>query len=431
MNSEYDKIIKLNSLIVALIILAPTLSDTLANGLGVATGANLYTLIAIIGLYMVKIVKQASGEIKLEWNFTYKTAIILLLVLILYFFTRYTSGGEHNYSIIQLLFYAIIPILATTIEIKTEYVLRYAVYMSFLTIIGLEGFFHIRWSGVEQADMGKVYSLVTVLTCTLFHIRYYRNKSNLFMKLCYLYNGYVLVRVLMVANRGALLAILFTIYVAFIYKFDDSGQMKRQTTKKILIISITIAVSLVIANNLGEIIDWAIGVCSDLFGSAPAALRKMRLYIRADDVSNGRSDINEVVYKAIKESPIIGHGLNMFMPYTNNAYPYPHNFILQYLFEGGILFAALPVFYSVGALVKVLLSQVKQKEQFVFVAMLVCQCFPKLLVSTNVWLVTAIWMLVVYSANNLFDSSRKRVINARSKKHLENTRRTNFKNLLS
>ena len=52
MNSEYDKIIKLNSLIFAIVILAPTLSGTLSNGLGVVAGANLYTLIAIVGLYM-------------------------------------------------------------------------------------------------------------------------------------------------------------------------------------------------------------------------------------------------------------------------------------------------------------------------------------------------------------------------------------------
>lgn len=408
MNSDYDKILKLNSLLVAVVVLAPTLSGTLANGLGVSSGANLYVIIAIACLYITKLVREASSIVKKEWNFTGKTVILLLSVFVLYFVTKFTSGGEHNYSFIQLLFYAIIPILVTTMEIKTEYVLRYAVYMSVFTIIGLEGFLEVRWGGYEQADLGKVYSLVTVLTCTVFHFRYYSNKANLLIKLCYLYNGYVFVRVLMVANRGAMFALLFTIFVAFIYKFDDNGLMKRQTTKKIVIICITIIISAIVVQNLGEIIDWAIGVCSDLFGKVPAALRKMKSYIRAEDISNGRADINEVVYAGIKESPIYGHGLNMFYPYTNKEYIYPHNFILQYLFEGGILFATLPILYSIGALIKVILGRVEQKEQFVFAAMLVCQCFPKLLLSTNVWFVTAIWMLIIYSANDLFIDKAKR-----------------------
>ncbi len=411
MNSEYDKTVKLNSLIVATVVSAPALSGTLANGLGVMSGANLYTLIAIVFLYIVKIIKQATGEIKTKWNFTYKTAIILLLVFSLYLFTHIATDGNHRYSIVQLIFYSIIPIFVTTMEFRTEYVLRYAVYISLLTIIGLEGFLAVRWVGVGQADMGKIYSLVTALVCTFFHIRYYGNKANLFLKICYVYNAYLLLRVVMMANRGALLTILFTMFVSFIYKFDSKGIMKIQTTKKILIVCVVVASSIVIIQNFGTIIDWIIELCKSLFNNVPAALVKMRFYIRQEDILNGREEINQIVLSAIKESPIYGHGLDMFYSYTDKEHIYPHNFILQFLFEGGILFALLPVFYSVGALVMVICGQVKNKEQFVFVAMLVCQCFPKLLFSSNVWSGTAIWMLITYSANNVFAKDIKSMKN--------------------
>ncbi len=399
MNSDYDKIIKLNSLIVALVILAPTLSGTLANGFGVAAGANLYTLIAITGLYIVKIIKQASSAIKIEWNFTYKTAIILLMVLILYFFTSLTSGGKHNYSMIQLVFYSIIPIIVTTIKFRTEYVLRYAVYMSLLTVIGLEGFLTVRWEGVGQADLGKVYSLVTALVCILFHIRYYGSKANLLLKICYVYGAYMFLRVIMLANRGALLTLLFAIFVSFIYKFDSNDSMKMQTTKKIIIICIVIAISIAVMQNLGPIIDWVIEVCKNLFDKVPAGLIKMRFYIKQDDISNGREDINQMLYKAIKESPIYGYGLNMFYPYSNYKYTYPHNFIFQFLFEGGILFALMPIFFAIWGLVKVLVGSLKEKEKFVFPALLVCLCYPKCLVSSNMWKVTEIWLLIGYVAS--------------------------------
>lgn len=402
MKNAYDNIVKINSFIIALVILSHTLSGTLSNGFGVMSGANLYTLIAIVGCYIVKIIKQATGNIRTEFYFTYKTAIILFLVFCLFLFSNLINGEEHSYSIIQLLFYAIIPILVTTMEFRTEYVLRYAAYLSLFTVLGLDGFLTIRWIGVGQADMGSIYSLVTALICTLFHIRYYGNKANLLMKICYIYNAYLFLRVLMLANRGAMFTLLFAIFVSFIFKFDDNGTIKIQTAKKVVIICVVITVSIVIIQNFGPIIDWLIEVCKGLFGKVPAALAKMKFYIQQNNVLNGRAEINSVTISAIKESPIYGHGMDMFYVYTDKEYIYPHNYILQFLFEGGILFALVPIFYSAGALVKVLSGEVKKKEQFVFVAMLVCQCFPRLLLSSNVWTDTAIWMLISYSANNLF-----------------------------
>ena len=398
MNSDYDKIVKLNSFIVAIVVLSSVLSGVFAYGFGKVAGANLYALIAIVACYIIKIVKQASSKVRIERHFTYRTVIILLLLLALYLLTILTSEGKHNYSVIQLIFYAIIPILVTTMEFRTEYVLRYAVYLSLLTVVGLDGFFAVRWTGVGQADMGSVYSIVTALVCTLFHIRYYGNKANLLMKICYIYNGYLFFRVIMLANRGALLTLLFAIFVSFIYKFDNNDFMKMQTTKKIIIISFTIIFSIIVMQNLEPIIKWLIEACKGLFDKVPAALLKMEFYIKQDNISNGRSAINEVAYKAIMESPIYGHGLNMFNAYTNYRYIYTHNFILQFLFEGGILFAAIPVFLVMWSLVKVLLGMIKDKETFVSLALFLCLNFPRCLISGNPWKGTDGWLLIGFAA---------------------------------
>lgn len=212
----------------------------------------------------------------------------------------------------------------------------------------------------------------------------------------------------MVANRGVMLALVFCVFVLFIHRFDDSGFIKTQNTKTTFILAISVLVVFVIVQNIELFFDGLQSVIKNVFGSVPSAIIKMRSYINRDDIMNGRSEINEMLYSAIKESPIYGHGMNMFFPYSGKIYVYPHNFILQYLFEGGILFAFLPVALSVGALLKVLLGRIRNKEIYVVSAMLVCQCFPKLLLSSNAWTGTAIWMLIIYSANNLFFSRKRR-----------------------
>lgn len=402
-----EKVEKLNSLMVAIVLLAPTLSGVLSNGFGISSGANLYILLAIFAVFMVKIFTEMNFGVRSKHGFTIMSALFLVSILLLYYITKYYYKDEMNYSFIQLLFYAIVPLIVIGFEINVEYVLRYCVYLSVLTVFGLEGFLAVRWGGYEQADLGKVYALVTVLVCVIFHMRFYYKKATRTIKIIYIYNLYVLVRVVMAANRGAMLALVFTVFVIFMYKFDDNDIMITQNIKKTVTIFVAVLAVFFVAQNLEEIMGWLRDFSLKVFGTVPSFITKMRSYIARDDISNGRSDINEMLFQSFKESPIYGHGLNMFYPYSKKEFVYPHNFIYQYFFEGGIVFSALPIFCSVGALVKVLLGTVKQKKEYILVSMLVCQCFPKLLLSSNVWLGTAIWMLIVYSANNLFFKRKK------------------------
>lgn len=392
---------KINSLIVAVVLMAAPLSGTLSNGFGIESGANSYVLIAIVLLLGFKLYKEFRLESGFKDEWTWRSFFILLEVVLLYIISKAAKGDDCNYTVIQLLFYAIIPIIVISFSLKTEYVLRYTVYLSVFTVFGLNGFLEVLWGGYNQADLGSVYSLVTVLVCTIFHARYYRSGANLLIKLIYIYNIYVLIRVLMVANRGAMLAILFAVFIAVLYRFDNDGRMVGANYKKIIILLITAIAVYIMVYNLESILTWLIDICRSVFGAAPSALSKMRTYIKMDDITNGRDVINKIVVQAIKESPIYGHGLRTFSVYTHYAHPYPHNYIYQYLFEGGIIFAIVPVFCSLWALIRTVLGTIKTKDEHIIAAMLVCQCFPKLLISSDVWMGTAIWMLVVYSANHL------------------------------
>ena len=206
----------------------------------------------------------------------------------------------------------------------------------------------------------------------------------------------MLIRVVMVANRGALLTILFGAFIVFIYSFNSDGTMKTLRSKSLFILLLSAIAVWAIISNLSVVLQWVEDICQKTFNFVPSTIIKMQRYIEFDDISNGRNEINEILYKAIAESPLWGHGMCTFSHYTNGQYSFPHNFILQYLFEGGILFAVAPVYFALRSLISTILGTEKDKSRYIMMAMLTCQCFPKLLISSDAWRGTAVWMMIVY-----------------------------------
>ena len=65
------------------------------------------------------------------------------------------------------------------------------------------------------------------------------------------------------------------------------------------------------------------------------------------DISNGRNAITEYVVENIFKSPIWGHGVSTITYNSNGMIPYPHNFILQLFYDGGILLAVPVLFFVI------------------------------------------------------------------------------------
>ena len=384
---------KIDSLIVALSLMSISISATISVGLGIENNANVIVLALIFVCYFIKIMQTK----RLWLDIDYGSMGLLLMILALFGLSKFFNGNQCNYTFIQLLFYAILPKLSMDLNFKTNYVLKYSLHLSIITVLAVNGFFEYQYEDMNQAYMGNIYPIVTMIIIALFHFRFYRHEASKFTWICYLYNVYMTVRVIMVANRGALLCIVCAIIVLFLYKFDEEEKIKKNSVKQLIFILVAVIAILFIYYNQLAIIQNCISFFGKVFGNVPSFFIKMERYILLDDVSNGRSTINEVFYEAFKESPVWGHGMRTFSSYTNNLYPYPHNFIYQYLFEGGLLFATIPIFYAVKIVFDVLLGRIESKEEYVMAAMLVCQCYPKLLVSTEVWQGTAIWMLITYS----------------------------------
>lgn len=409
-SDKNDLITKLNSIAVALMIAAPCITAVLAR---IKLFANLQNNVIVLGAVCIFIF--ASLLMTKRLFIPIPALITTSFTFIAYMFTLLINSEQCDLSAVQYIFYAVIPIFVIGQKIDGECIMRYVLYISLITLPMANSFFNIQYEQYTQAYMGNVYSLLTSVTVAMIHFKLYCKQSNILVKFSYLYNLYLLIQMLLYGNRGAVLCIIFCLIVLMINSYGENT-LKPLSPPKILIIITVGIVGIVTVINALPLLEALSSFLSSTFHSVPSFITKMIKYMSSGDTSNGRDTISTFTTNAIFENPIIGNGIKTFEAYvkskTTFKWPYPHNYILQYLFEYGIIFGLVPVYLSLSLAVKTVFSRIKEKKEFALCCTLVCLNIPKLFVSTDPWASTTIWMLITYSLiyivnNNQYFSAYK------------------------
>ena len=224
--------------------------------------------------------------------------------------------------------------------------------------------------------------------------------SNIAVKLAYVYAVYILVKALMYANRGAIVCLLFCLSILIINSYDGE-QRRGLTNKSVLAITLLVVTGLLSVLFFVPILHFMESVSYKLFHSVPSFISKMLIYIQEGDISDGRGVINSFTLDCFGRQPLFGYGIKTFQAVASReaqrTWPYPHQYIYQYLFEGGIIFGALPSYLSISITAKTIFRRIPTKKEFALCCILICTTLPKLLFSTDAWTSTSIWMLITYS----------------------------------
>ena len=121
--------------------------------------------------------------------------------------------------------------------------------------------------------------------------------------------------------------------------------------------------------------------------------KNLRL-LKADDVLNGRENLYPIAMQGINKSFILGNGIGSFNLRYNT---YPHNFILQIMYEGGIIFLLpiiIPVIYGVYAIVA---KKSISRNMRIFIIFLFCASIVRLLISYEFWKEMFFWLYLSVS----------------------------------
>lgn len=390
MIKKENKNINIFNVIFAIVLTSPLLVAPISK-LNLPIKTNFFILILEIGLVLGAFFFERPEKIKVM------TFILLFMILFIYLLTMYT-GIKTNYTFSLLLYYALIPVFVSGQKLDGECILRYILYISMTSIFALESLLSYQYEQLNQISMGSSYAIVTVIIASILHFRFFRKNANSLIKLCYLYNFYLFIRIIFLANRGAILSILmpFIMMIFCNYK-DDNLIFNRWNLKRIIKISVFVLVAFFTIYNFEYLVNLMYLYSEKHLSDIPSFIYKMKLFIDENKLVNGRDNIYIILLPYILNSPIWGYGLQTFKYYT--GYVWPHNFILQFLFEGGILFAAIPIYLSIKGIYMIVFQKINRLEQFVLIAMLMSLVFPRYIISNDPWKGPEVWLLIGTLAN--------------------------------
>lgn len=398
-----DFIVTLNCWAVAMMLVSFIITRTLASiSLFKNTSNNVFVLLA------VAICMAGSALLAKKVYIPLPSVFIFLLIFTNFIITLVFHGDETTTNAIQFIFFAVIPIYLISQKLDPEKILRYSLYLSLISIPIVNVFFQIQYEKYSQAYMGNIFAILPTVIIAMIHFKLYRKNSNIVVKIAYIYNLYLLIKICLIANRGAVVCVLFCFMVLMINAYDDENRIKLKPLKIIMFVILFIIGVVVLINAL-PILESLQTFLKNTFNFVPSFISKMIKYINEGDVTDGRTNINEFVIDAILKKPVFGHGIETFENYvrenTTKNWQYPHQYIWQYLFEGGVVFSIIPIYLSLSLTVKVLSTRIVKKDEFAICCTLVCLCIPKLLLSTDPWDSTTIWMLITYSLLYIFKTN--------------------------
>ena len=367
-----DVVLKLNSMLIALMITANLITEVLVR---LPFFKNFSNNIVVLGAALA--IASAKVFYTHKFRVLLPTMMVTAFTLLWYLYTLFFHYDDSTLEPAQFVLYVLVPVYAISQKADGEYVLRYVLYIGFMSVPVSNSFFVLLYENINQANLQNIYTLLIIVIAAMIHFSLYRKQSNIAVKLAYVYAVYILVKALMYANRGAIVCLLFCLSILIINSYDGE-QRRGLTNKSVLAITLLVVTGLLSVLFFVPILHFMESVSYKLFHSVPSFISKMLIYIQEGDIED------LFFFQKIK-----GVG--------QRTWPYPHQYIYQYLFEGGIIFGALPSYLSISITAKTIFRRIPTKKEFALCCILICTTLPKLLFSTDAWTSTSIWMLITYS----------------------------------
>lgn len=236
------------------------------------------------------------------------------------------------------------------------------------------------WMGISYGSLRLALSLLVML------FLYYNDHS--WWQKCLLI-GTLIIYVSIYSNyatRGAMLAILF--FCVSYFAIRESSDLKRRATMLVtgvllLVVTVNFENTIISINQLLYSLNFEV-----------KALAKIETLLALGNMDNGRDQLVKMGLEGILSSPIIGNGIAGF---EEKHDWYVHNFLLQILYEGGIL-----LLIPVGLVLVISIRYIYTKSYLtldyqVFILFMFSAGLIELLFSNIYWKSVFFWFFIFFN----------------------------------
>lgn len=354
--------------------------------------------VIIIGLLIIGLFLQRRSFLKLRKSHWGICILCILWYIMTSLFIASPSVNIQFFGVFMVAAFLIPGIIH--IDVRTFLIAL--VVLPSIGILYLDRIFYGEILETDVVSMGTCYALLIPVLGDLVYLRFYYRKESIRMKIIMLFfaaiNLFYLVQMAMFGSRGPILCAVLLIMSFFIIRIDDN---KKVFFRKGRVLIIIIGLLFLIFS-----FTAILQALQDFLAKFDISLNVVDKFLRLDDngdMTNGRESLSTMAWKGIVESPLWGNGISQFN--NNTGEGYPHNFVLQMLYDGGIILTLaimVPVTQSLIRKLKTI-----SENKFSFFVLLFFASVPGALFSGDLWNASTLWMFFgfVLAKNSVVEKS--------------------------
>lgn len=295
-------------------------------------------------------------------------------------------------------------LIPSVVQIDVRTLLLAMLVMPFWGILYIDRVFFDDIIVYGYISMGLSYALLVPVMANLIYLLFFYDKNQTWLKKAFLIffsacNIYYLIMMMTYGSRGPFLCIFSMILFYFVIKYKEGWGIVIYKQRMFIL-----CVGLVLVSLFFESI---LVYFSELLKGYDISLNIIDKFLRKGeegDMTNGREPLVNMAWNGFLNAPLIGHGTAQFERNTGGIYP--HNFLLQILYDGGITLFLL-ILIPLG---RAFMEKIKKitKDEFVILFMFFFFSVPGALFSGDLWQAYRIWLFfgAVFSANFIYESKK-------------------------
>lgn len=378
---EKYSVVRFNSIIAALFVNTACITQILISAF--PFGGSFMTIIYVlctIGVVISSFLKQHRYYF-IKNKGSYLMAILLIFV---YYITKIFIGPPYTKDQFFLMFTIVSFLIPAMIVIDTRTFLLTILYSSIFGCFYVDKIFILDYN--YAISMGESYAFLVPVCAALCYLFSYLKSDSKVVRfintVVILVNLIYMVYIFQYGSRGPSLCIIMLIVFFLICSLDTNNY---HFNKKKSFILIFIVCSLYAA--FIPLLMFFSKVLRLHFNLSLNLIDKFIYLNESSDISNGREQIADMTISGIKDSPIWGHGVDLF--WINYGDGYPHNFVLQMCYDLGCVFTVLFLLYVIKRFTKAFKNY--NRNNVILMVFMLFSSVPGALFSNDLWNNIALW----------------------------------------
>lgn len=382
--SKLSAPVVIQSLLVAFFADMKSINWTLAAGGFVGEGM-MGILYPIVILFIVLVAMSQKDNVMKNLNF-WSIAIVLYL-LAFWLITNYFVGKPR----VSLPMFFVFVIVAFAIpqfaRVDARIMIKGMMFFPFFAIFRLDNVFYGVTNWNDTISMDASYGFLVPVSAAFAYMLFFFRKEDKWQKYITIalavINGVFFIYLIQFGSRGPILSILMLLLFFWVVKKRKGTGVEVNRGKMVVCILGIIMVSTLFMPILKTL--------SSFFSSNNIyinAIGKMISLGEEENLLNGRESLFNIAWEGFLNNPIVGNGLDRFDANTNMLYP--HNFIVQILYDGGFfLFFVLLIPFTMHY---IKLMKRCNNDEFILISLLFMSSVPGALFSQDFWTISVLWL---------------------------------------